>query len=1200
MPQNLIQSEGGRAQKETRFVSLFTSRFLTGYFPNRSLLRGPLQSLYSDFYHVGTTDALCDGLNSELSVRQTMTRRPGNPLYCSAPTSGAIDTFYSFQHNDGSIQVIADSSVDVEVVTPSSITSIFTKSAGSGEGYFQGINNVLYFADGVDLVQYIPGTTNPNTGNSIWNFGGAAPTVAPTLTITETGAAGVFWTASTVYSTMGLIFDATTASIFQLFNVNADNSNTANATIGLSGSGQPTWNNTYLGTTTDGSVTWTNYGQILPWQPNHLYQGGDPIYDPGTKCVFIASHNYSVTSGAVYPTFTPTLGINGARVTESTGARWENIGQVNGGPTNSPTCIRSWAPSEVYQHYDPPINGTGGGDPTNTNCATIQPTLTLPSTSGTPIYLMAATTAGTTNASYSSPFGTVAPGAGATVQDGQLGWLCLGLAAWAASTTYAQWAPGGGIFSAIKDTNSNFQICVKTGTSAIAGLQPGTAISGTWSAANAVAGNTTYTAPSTITPPFTVGSPVSVTGFTNAGNNGTNFKVISCSGATLVLQNPNGVAETHAAVVTFNPWGTAYGATILDGSVTWVCVGAAAPSWTAATKWYLPANGFAPPTSAQPFGGAAVIDSNGKNQFVISSGKSGSSAPSWNGIGSPTTDSGVTWFGVSAFTSAGFSWATGFGYTYSFASRRKTDFIVSNAPPLQIPGTNSPNTVGPIGPPTGPGTGTVTTASPVTQIVGGNSGAQILVSGQGSLDPQFDTILVFRSADGFGSSGPYLYLTSLAMPAPINSTTPGAWSIIDFMPDLAGGPLGTNGLPGLNTLITAPINNANDPPTGAFGSTQFVASAAHPTIPAPGTTLIGLTYHQGRLWGFVGNTVFASGGPDTVVGNGFTAWPPQNEFPFNSAVIRLEATPSAILVFTTTDLYLIGGGPDISSYYSQLLAPGIGILTYNAVAMVLGLPYVSTADRQLVSIDPSGGFTRIGHPIGNKLTQFDPTQVYVTYHSFGDQEHAIFVSDGSSQWYRCDPNPTPDSQLTGPVWSPRATISGGFKAIASITVAPGTRKLLIGPSSAGFILGRDSTYTNFVDNTSPYSSFFTMGNIVLAHPGQMAECAFVEMDFTQIGTQPLISVLFDELSATNGADFEGISNSFVSDPPKLYGPTATPNTMWMNRYFFGQSTPENGGDQTPEPAWCKHMQLKVDFGNTDQVLNELLAFSIFGALYQEK
>jgi hypothetical protein len=94
--------------------------------------------------------------------------------------------------------------------------------------------------------------------------------------------------------------------------------------------------------------------------------------------------------------------------------------------------------------------------------------------------------------------------------------------------------------------------------------------------------------------------------------------------------------------------------------------------------------------------------------------------------------------------------------------------------------------------------------------------------------------------------------------------------------------------------------------------------------------------------------------------------------------------------------------------------------------------------------------------------------------------------------------------------------------------------------------------------------------------------------------------LLDEVAAVNGATFEIISNTFVSDPPKLYGPTATPNTLWMNRFYFGQTTPGNGGDTTPEPAWCKHLQLKVDFGNTDTVQNELLAFSLFGALWQEK
>jgi len=127
-----------------------------------------------------------------------------------------------------------------------------------------------------------------------------------------------------------------------------------------------------------------------------------------------------------------------------------------------------------------------------------------------------------------------------------------------------------------------------------------------------------------------------------------------------------------------------------------------------------------------------------------------------------------------------------------------------------------------------------------------------------------------------------------------------------------------------------------------------------------------------------------------------------------------------------------------------------------------------------------------------------------------------------------------------------------------------------------------------------------MGNIVLAHSGQMAECNFIQADFSQVGTQPIVSVLFDELGATNGAAFETISNTFVSDPPKLFGPTAVPKTLWMNRYYFGSTTPANGGDQTPVAAWCKSMQIKIDFGAADTVQNELLAFTINGALYQEK
>ena len=89
---------------------------------------------------------------------------------------------------------------------------------------------------------------------------------------------------------------------------------------------------------------------------------------------------------------------------------------------------------------------------------------------------------------------------------------------------------------------------------------------------------------------------------------------------------------------------------------------------------------------------------------------------------------------------------------------------------------------------------------------------------------------------------------------------------------------------------------------------------------------------------------------------------PINVFPFNSNVIRLLSTTSGLLVFATTGLYLIGGGPAISTYYSQLLVDGLGLLSWNALTLMAGIPYIFAADRQLLGIEPGTGIVRAGHP----------------------------------------------------------------------------------------------------------------------------------------------------------------------------------------------------------------------------------------------
>jgi hypothetical protein len=71
-------------------------------------------------------------------------------------------------------------------------------------------------------------------------------------------------------------------------------------------------------------------------------------------------------------------------------------------------------------------------------------------------------------------------------------------------------------------------------------------------------------------PPLPVGSPAAISGFGNNGNNspvGSPFTVLSCTSTTLVVNNPNGVTETHAGTATFGIASVGGVATFPDGSI---------------------------------------------------------------------------------------------------------------------------------------------------------------------------------------------------------------------------------------------------------------------------------------------------------------------------------------------------------------------------------------------------------------------------------------------------------------------------------------------------------------------------------------------------------------------------------------------------------------------------------------------------------
>jgi hypothetical protein len=1127
-----FQQSGAQPQKQPRYAPLFIDKAFTGLYTQRSVFHDPSDLVTSRFYG-GRPDTLWTGLNIELTNKLTLARRPGTSQFSTATYPQAPDRSFSFQLTSGAIQLLVDTPSFVYLDNQDGTkTTIFTKGAGAGQGYFVAVGSVCYYGDGVDTLKYTPG--NPN--GTVWNWGIATPTAAPSVSIVQSASSSVVWQANSYYSTMGLIVDAN-GNVQQLYTVNADGSNPTSR-YGTASNGQPAWNQGTGGTTpSDGSVTWTNQGAITLWAASTLYLSGQPIYDPGTKCIFVNTHNYPWTSGTVQPTWNPALVSTGARTLEhSGGGKWGSLGQVNG----SPTLVKSWSASTAFNQY---IQPSSGNDPNALNCAIIEPTLILPAPAGQFVYLQGATTAGTTGSGSTAPTWATVPGQ--TTFDGQLGWVMLSSATWAATTNYSAWTFGSSSFSVIKDPNSNLQVCTLTGASGT--VKPGTS-SVLTAASTASGGQTTYTG--TFTTAYPTGLPVTIAGFTNSANNGT-FKIVSCNNTTLVTTNASGVAETHAGTAVYNAWGTTYGASVSDGSTSWTCVGSSV-AWAANAIWYLPLSGFAPPSSSQPYGGAAIIDTHSPVdiQFVISSGKSSSSAPSWNPIGSNTTDNGITLYNQGKAAINSLSWTKGHVYAVSFKARAATDYYVTNIPP----GASVPN-----GAYKGSGTGGISTASPTFTITGANTGAVNTVSGVGSLDPQVDTIVIWRDADGGGASNMF-ELTEIPSPPPIGGIAQ-PWYFQDYLPDIA-----TSLFPGLNTLIPAPIDDENDPP---------------PTGYLPLCDQL----HFQRVWGAVGNTVYFSGGPDIITGNPNECFNPSDDFPFESTVTALIHTPIGLVCPTATDFECIYGGPETSSFFSTSLFPGVGLQSWNAWDIHGGEIYFMSADAQALVINPSLQLSRIGFAIGDQLAAWNPALAYVTVHESG-VDNAVYWGDGSTGWYRLNPHQVPQGEA---IWSPKANIVGGCQMLQSTQTAAGVKRLLIGGTGTNQnILKRDLTV--FSDNGTAYAANFQMGAITFAQPGQAAALKFVECDFSGVGSLPTVSFLLDAPygSFTNFVNTLGAGMAY--DPPSVYGMTITPTNYYPNRYYFAA---------TQSVARCRRMIVQVDFGNTDTVQNELLSLAVFGRLYQE-
>jgi hypothetical protein len=443
-------------------------------------------------------------------------------------------------------------------------------------------------------------------------------------------------------------------------------------------------------------------------------------------------------------------------------------------------------------------------------------------------------------------------------------------------------------------------------------------------------------------------------------------------------------------------------------------------------------------------------------------------------------------------------------------------------------------------------TGHIGTASPISQAFLVSAGNLSVIQGGGLADPQLDTIVLWRTVQG-GSV--LMYDDQFPNPGAAQS-----WIYTDTNQDPSS--VASPNAGELNFLITAPIDSANNAPPAGF-------------IPQ--------TFYLGRIFGYVGNRLVWSAGPNAITGSGNEAFRPSDQTTFPSLGVTCWPTSIGLICYTNSDVWvLLGQGTTSSPFYAINFQAGVGLGSPDAFCVNGSTAYGMLTSGQLVSMDPGAGELEVGFPIGDQFEEFyTPGATYCAWHQGSSADMALYVADGSLGWFRMSPVAAPES---GNVWSNRALIEGGVQAIASLETSPGVRRLLLGPKTSGPILMRDLNTSQ--DNGTPYEAHADIGSIVMAQPGTAVGVQFITTEELAIAgsSAARVSVLFDEIAGT----FIPLLNT-SNDPPNL--PPA--NSVKATRFWVTQDP------QTVQV--CRHMQVRLGWA-AENYPNELLTYTIYGRM----
>lgn len=420
----------------------------------------------------------------------------------------------------------------------------------------------------------------------------------------------------------------------------------------------------------------------------------------------------------------------------------------------------------------------------------------------------------------------------------------------------------------------------------------------------------------------------------------------------------------------------------------------------------------------------------------------------------------------------------------------------------------------------------------------------------------FLAVEIYRTQDG---GGVYYYCGCT-----LNS---GIWIFYDAQTDSQ-----------LTTSIVAPLAHQNDPPPGQTGS----------TVSTGGTIL---AWWNNRIWMAVGNKLYFSGGPDTLNGIAEECWPPGNVFVFPGTISALNATTGGLAVTISEEMWAILGGPQTFALYPERVLTHFGALSANCVRQDGDTLYVYSSQKQLTVLSGAGknelgangsGVSPVGDLLANGTTTLSvtasawpATSSYLTIHRQGE-DSGIYLSNGVESIIRYGLNVGNFS----PVRQPFVTGAAVSGALNSVETSPGQYSLLLGPTTThDFIYAR--SLTTFSDNAHAYASNFVVGNIVVTEPGQpLAPLHYITAYLYKVGSVPSVSFYPNDITPSASSPFVPLP-LVQAEPVFLKDPVNLISKRWPTMM-----------NQSGAAILIRHLQMKMDFGATDTVKNELIELGL--------